>query len=74
MTFYRQRGFTQVDPSAPTRVLSWLGDQTHHAGARHQARPGEITLWAAVGPRSIGESDDERDPEDDSETRRLPGT
>jgi GNAT superfamily N-acetyltransferase len=48
MAFYRRYGFAPIDASSPPKVQGWRAERTD--GGRPLTRPGEVALWAEIGP------------------------
>ncbi len=57
LAFYKRQRFTPIDPTSPAKVLAWRDEQS---AVKPLTRPGELALWAPVGPAPrIDAADDE---------------
>ena len=56
--FYKKLGFEPIDDSAPLKVRSWFEAKNE---GRPMLRPGELALWAPVGPAPVVAAEDEEE-------------
>jgi amino-acid N-acetyltransferase len=59
MGFYKRLRFQPIDATAPAKVQAWKEDQLQLG--RPLVRPGEVVLWAPIGPATKLMTDDEMD-------------